>query len=420
MVDIGTSRIKLAIFRDWRLETLKTYRFTSMDGLLEPDYIDEVGRYLDRNFSQIVITGQRASIMGWSGSGDRSLVYTWRSDLGRDILGRVSGDPVASLFIRSGSGAPRIKRLLDMGYEYVGGVETYLTWLMTGRYVVDYSYAYTYGLLDPFERLYSDYLLDLLDIDVDSLPTPVDSYEELIGEDMSITMIPDQSAALYGEDPRLEHCKLTLGSGAFADKAVGETPVGDPDRGVIPIMISPVDGFMAEVYISFWGSSLDRFLSIHGLNYSVLDSLDVELYHSLNIPPILLRGSFYDVEVSMDLDVGIEELAYGMAGAASYIVSLVSSVSDSRDLYIGGGGAVSHFFPEVISRVLDKNVYVRRRPELSTVYGAAAYLIKRMDGDASSFIDDVRPIERVYRGSDDMRWVFEKYVEGLEKHSSLG
>ena len=405
ILDIGTSSVKA-----WIDGEVRIVRLVELDsGALDPGPIDSLIDLVDRRGYRVIITGQRASAMGWD-EDRRSPIYTWRSDLGRDLLREVysTGDPLASLFLRPASSAPRLKLLLDMGYRYVGGVETYVSWRLDRRYVVDYAYAHTYGLLDPFSKTYMEHLLSLLGMDGDSLPKPVDSYEE---GGRVVLQIPDQSAAYYGEDPTLSYAKLTLGTGCFAGVYTGDSPMGDLEKGVVPMMLDGLGGFMAEAYLSSWGDLLDDFLAREGLGYDYLGEVDLGR-RVFKIPGRLLSGSMPSRGVGDD-NANIVDLVHSLVAGGSYVAGLIRSVKEFDRIYVGGGGALSRVVRQGLADVLGLEVVVRRSPRLSTIHGAYAYLLRRRGDDPVEYIEGARPVEEVLTPERDLSWMADTFGERL-------
>lgn len=405
IIDIGTSYVKAWIDGEFRVIRLGEIG----RGVLDPQPIDSLIGLIERRGYSVVVTGQRASAMGW-GDGGRSPIYTWRSGLGRDVLREVhgSGDPLARLFLRPASSAHRLSSLLGMGYRYVGGVESYISWRLDGAYIVDYAYAYTYGLLDPFTKGYIDSLLDLLGMEEAILPQPVDSYD--VGGRV-VLQIPDQSAAYYGEDPSLSSAKLTLGTGCFAGVFTGDSPLGDVEKGVIPIMLDGLGGFMAEAYLSSWGDLLDKYLSGVGAGYDSLESVELGR-RGFKIPKELLVGSMPG-EGGGDEVYGLDDLVNSLVAGAGYVARLVHGVKGYDRIYLGGGGALSRRFRHGLADVLGLEVVVRRDPRLSTLHGAYAYYLGRRGDDPHSYIEVARPVVEVATPGSDLSWMAEVFGDRL-------
>ncbi len=401
ILDIGTSSVKA-----WIDGEVRIVRLVQLDsGVLDPGPIDSLIDLIDRRGYRVVVTGQRASAMGWGDEG-RSPIYTWRSGLGREVLREVyaTGDPLASLFLRPASSGPRLKLLLDMGYRYVGGVETYISWRLDGRYVVDYAYAHTYGLLDPFSRTYVEHLLNTLGIDGDRLPQPVDSYEE---GGRLVLQIPDQSAAYYGEDPTLSSAKLTLGTGCFAGIYTGDSPLGDLEKGIVPMMLDGLGGFMAEAYLSSWGDLLDEYLARKGLGYDYLEDLDLGR-RVFRVPSKILSGSMPSGGAGDD-DPDIVDLVHALVAGAGYVARLIHGVKSFERIYLGGGGALSRVVRQGLADILGLEVVVRGSPRLSTIHGAYAYLLKRRGDDPVGYIEGARPVEEVLTPKRDLSWMVDAF-----------
>ena len=414
--DIGSTRLKTLEVLDGSPHRYREYNFSGVDRL-DIGIIDKVVDSVRDVYDIYIITGQRASIMGWDDDGNYSRIYTWRSDV--DIRYRERyidrDDYMLNLFIRPGSGALRIKYVQDMGFKYVGGVESYITWLLTGEYIVDYTYAYPYGLLDPYSLEYIEYIVGKLEIDVDRLPNLVDSYRDCIEGGIPILMIPDQSASLVGEG--LYISKATLGTGAFVDVYTGGELIGDPERGVNPMLALILDDtpiYMAEAFIFDWGVSLDQYIMGYGVGYDSIDKIDVG-YDSYRVYPPLLRST-YSPKAGGDIGgYTVRDITLSLVGSLGFIIKLVSSVKGFDTIYLGGGGARSRLIPKLLAESIDIDVVLRRDVVKSSLYGAYLYYLLRMGEDIRDILESYRPVEYRYSGSSRYSWILNIYMDALDR-----
>ena len=416
--DLGSTRLKTLEFVDGAAGEYRVFKVVGGDGILDPSLFREVAEDVRNKYDLYIITGQRASIIGWDSSGASSNIYTWRSEVDIEYRRKYLDpeDYMLNLFIRPGSGALRIKYLQERGHRYVGGIESYLAWLLTGEYIVDYSYAYPYGLLDPIEPRYIDYLIERLELDIDRLPRLVDSYRECVEEGVPILMIPDQSASLVSEG--LEVSKATLGTGAFIDVYTGGELIGDPDKGVNPMLSFYIDGtphYMAEGFIFDWGVSLDKYLERFGFGYESISKVDIG-ESSYKVYPPLLRSTLSPKAIDVESEgYSLRDVVLSLVGSVGMYIEVLREIRDFKEVYLDGGGVGNPLIPRLIAESADVDVVVRDGNDRTSLYGAYLYLIMRRGGDWKSFIDVYRPVKYRYESSDRYSWVIEVYREAVEK-----
>ena len=416
--DLGSTRIKTLEFIDGRVGNYRVYKVSGDRGILDSSLFRELVNSVKGRYDVYIITGQRASIIGWDESGGSSDVYTWRSEADLEYRRRYLDpeDYMLNLFIRPGSGALRIKYLQDRGFRYVGGIESYVAWLLTGEYFVDYSYAYPYGLLDPFELKYMDYIVDKLELDITRIPRLVDSYSECVGEDIPVLMIPDQSASLVSEG--LNVSKATLGTGAFIDVYTGGELIGDPDRGVNPMLAFYMDGnphYMAEAFIFDWGASLDDFLEKHGLGYESISKVDVD-GAPYNVYPPVLRSTLSPESREVESgEYSLRDVVLSLVGAIGMFIEILRGIKDFNEINLNGGGAGSLVISRLIAESAGVDVVVRGDTDKATLYGAYLYLLMRRGVEWEVSLDSYRPVEHRFEASDRYRWIVDVYKEEVER-----
>ena len=417
--DIGTTRLKVAIFSKGRPETYQEYRLDMANGKIDPKPIVKIIKTYSRTFKSFIITGQRASIIGWNGEDSYSPIYTWKSTEAESLRERYvdPDDEILNLFVRPGSGALRIKYVQDMGFRYVGGVESFITWILTGHHVVDHAYAHTFGVYDPFNSTYLDYIIEKLEIDVSRLPRIIDSCkEDVSGYREVLAMIPDQSASLISEIVDDAEAKVTLGTGAFLDLYTDRELVGDPLRGINPMISYLADDgprYMAEAFIFEWGSSLDYFLKVNGLKYGDLDRVMLEDTDYKPYPP-LLRSTLNPVEVKVDGGSSIKDLVLTLSSSISYMILSMKELKDFDKIHVNGGGAKSEIILYLIANSSGVDILVRGEPEKASIYGAYAYYLMRYGGDYRAYLDECRPIVKRIVGSERYREIVDIYSKYLE------
>lgn len=415
--DLGSTRVKTMEFVDGEDRNYRLYNVSGDEGVLDPRLLRDIADNVKGRYDLYIVTGQRASIVGWDDSGASSHIYTWRSDVDLEYRRKYldPDDYTLNLFIRPGAGALRIKYLQDIGFKYVGGIESYVTWILTGEYVVDYTYAYPYGLLDPFEFRYMDYIIEKLELDMSRIPRLVDSYKECVGEGIPVLMIPDQSASLVSEG--LSISKATLGTGAFIDVYTGGEIIGDPDRGVNPMLALYIDGdphYMAEGFIFDWGASLDEFLRLSGLGYESIYKVDIEGSPYRVYPPLLRSTLSPDAQVVNMGEYSLRDVVLSLVGAVGNFIEVLREIKDFDRIYLNGGGAGNRLISKLIAESADIEVIVRRDTEKATLYGAYLYLNMRREDEWKDYLNRYRPIEYRFEPSDRYKWIIDVYREALD------
>src|SRR5918996_64562 len=125
------------------------------------------------------------------------------------------------------------------GGTVFGTIDSWLTFKLTGRHLVDYSNASRTMLFDIRKLRWDPELCDLLGVDPGSLPEPVPSSEvygttSVFGGDVPVAGIAgDQQAALFGQAcQRAGETKNTYGTGSFVLLNTG-TEATDPGEGLL-------------------------------------------------------------------------------------------------------------------------------------------------------------------------------------------
>ena len=417
VIDIGSSRLKTLEYIDGIPGRYQKYGVPGYDGILDAGFIKKVVRGLMDGYDLFIITGQRASIVGWEESGEHSDIYTWRSGVDENYRNKYLDpeDYMLNLFIRPGSGALRIKYLQDSGFKYVGGVESFVAWLLAGEYIVDYSYAYPYGLLDPFEFRYMDYLIEKLELDLERIPRLVDSYRDCLSQGIPILMIPDQSASLVSEG--FEVAKATLGTGAFIDVYTGNELIGDPDKGVNPMLSLYIDGtpyYMAEGFIFDWGVSLDHMIKEKGFSYNSLDEIRVN-GNSYKVYTPLLRSTFSPTKVEVYDDYTLRDVVLSLVGSVGMFIEVLREIRGFDEIYLDGGGARLEIILEMIAKSANVDVIVRSYPEKASLFGGYLYYLLRLGDGFEEALDIYRPVIKRFEGSNEYNWIVDVYREEVER-----
>ena len=427
LIDVGTTKVKILII-DGKTRRYITYRPARVgDGAIDPrSIVEPIEDALGEGDAEIYLTGQRASAMGWWRDGAVTPLYTWRSPISERIYREVRPweDPLLKIFLQPASAALRMK-YVEEAYrpEYIGGIESYIVYKLFRENIVDYSYAHTYGLLDPTSLEYIDLIIETLDIDHEKLPTPVDTIGMEIGNSgYSLgSMIADQSAALIGEAQPVKGVgKITLGTGAFIDISTGGSIVGDLENGVIPI-ICYSDGrdtvYMTEVFTYSWGDTLDTNLKALGMDYDEISYVDGMRYKGGVIKEILYTSRYWGEVRPKPYNIDIQDLILSLATSIRLLYDMISGYVGVERLYLNGGGALSESIASYIASLIDVEIYTRSEPEKAALYGAYLYPILRRDRDEyMEMLDMLRPARRVEpRAHPDMDRCVARHREAMEE-----
>ena len=416
--DIGTTHLKIMIFSGDKPIDYKVFKIDNVEGKIEPRKIVEIVSSYSKRYKSFIITGQRASILGWNDVDDYSYIYTWRSTEAESLREKYidPNDELLNLFVRPGSGALRIKYVQEMGFKYVGGVETFVVWLLTGKYLVDHAYAHTFGLYDPFSLTYLDAVVESLKIDMSRLPEPVDSFTADISNDKQVlAMIPDQSASLISEYEGENTVKVTLGTGAFLDVYTSSDILGDPFQGINPMLSfihRDVPRYMSEAFIYNWGTSLDKFLVKYGYAYEDVDKID---FKDLEYTPYseVLRSTFNPSIKEIHREYTLKDITLSLAGCVSYMILKLRELRDFDRVSLNGGGARSRIIPYLIANSSNVNVKIRSQVEKASLYGGYIYYLMRMGDETEKYVNLYRPVERIIEGSDEFISIVETYRDSL-------
>ena len=163
---------------------------------------------------------------------EQGLVDTIRAKTGLVIDPYFSGTKIRWLLDH----VPGAREKANIGQLLFGTVETWLIWKLTGGriHVTDYSNASRTMLFNINTLQWDPEILELLEIPVSMLPTPVPSSEvygytdaTLFGAPIAISgAAGDQQAALFGQACfQPGDAKSTYGTGSFLLMNTGETPI---------------------------------------------------------------------------------------------------------------------------------------------------------------------------------------------------
>lgn len=164
---------------------------------------------------------------------------------------------------------PEVKRLMDRGEGYMGAIDTWLVWKLTGgkTYALSGSNSSIHGGHDVTTgELFQEYLdyLDVSDRYVPALYNDSDFYgvteKSIFGVEIPITgVIADQHSSLFSQRiTKVGMAKCTNGTGSFMDVNIGDkiVPGWDGFGCNVAWRLNGVNTFLLEGYTPSTGSAL--------------------------------------------------------------------------------------------------------------------------------------------------------------------
>ena len=440
ILDLGGSRIKASVFSQSGIKYVSYRKVSYIEkGLINTENyvrntISLLKDALKNTSSEKIYLGlcsQRASMVGWSRDLDiLTPTYTWKHSSGWEVIKSLKDIDLGpyALFLQPGSGILRIKFINDKyrDIDFVGGLESLITYYLTKNHIVSYSLAYPYGTLDPFSMEWINEIIDLLDIPIDTLPIIVSEYLENLEfkfDNRNIVfslLIADQSASLVGNGALEKgRMKITMGTGCFLDLYTGSDFIGDPNAGVNPMLLYVNGGpkFMAEYFIYHWGDILD-WVNEHMYR---IDKIPINVDFAklpLSIPTLDYLSTEFQKSLKkfslfgLDLDHSIKDISlailYSMLALLNRGYSNIKQFDGINMIYLDGGWSLNRKLVQVIASILGRPVILRKYRNISSMVGAASMIYG--DGELNSkLIDNLNPVEDVIEPANLEYW--DKYVE---------
>lgn len=316
------------------------------------------------------ISTYRASIIAWDREGTPlTNIITWLDPRGKDVVSKplyrvLRLLPVLGKILRPDSPAVKIKWLLESrpelksrilrGEAYIGTLSSYISYVISKRYVNDLSNEALTGLIHPVTLKRLNVVYSLLKIPEVINPEVIDNVGyigSLNGVDI-VALIADQQAALIGSSCLSQKClKITSGTGIFVDAPVEHFTI--PKGNLIPLVVYNIKGrrlYAIEGFTSIGGSVVDWLLRV-GLIRD-LEELDVIALRSGNpvvFIPSLSRtlmpwfrdhssGLIYGLSLSHGREDMVRGALEGMALTVYDLLSIVESSVGRRDVIRADGG----------------------------------------------------------------------------------
>ncbi|MEB3774583.1 MAG: hypothetical protein GSR86_06645 [Desulfurococcales archaeon] len=416
-IDIGTSGARLYGYDDAFESRLLYSRPTGLiiegdsveqdAGLLAASFREALDTAIDKGCRSIGVSLYRGSVVAWRGLDPLSRVITWmdrRPGLTRlPLTARIASRlPLLSTILSPGSPALSLRLLYTRYMEQLRGgamtwtLDSFLIYMLTGRFLSDVSQAALTGLINPYNLKPMGIVKAVLGMR--GLRTP-----EIIGHGEPVAVykgrpvgpfISDQQAASIGLGCTSRGCmKATLGTGVFID-----APTGGPPRvfrrDVVPLILAALPGevlYGVEGFAGGVGIVFDAFSRVLGGFGEIERLARAATRHTIVVPAIagtrtpykpFLRGAVLGVSPGFDRASMARGLVAGGALLFHTIYRIIRSVAGRPGrLVIGGGLSRLRVLTEAIAGLVDVEVY--KSIDYNDSARGAALLAAYANGDIS-------------------------------------
>ena len=427
VIDVGTTGVKLFIYDE---NLRKTYHEKTVVGFekISQQYIEQsslqianvvrgfVKKAREKGVKKIGICTYRASILAWRKDGTPiTNIITWIDGRGREVLERLSPtakilkklsrslnvilspDSPAILIRWVYDNVPRLIEEVKAGKAYVWTLDSYILYILTGKFLADATNATLTGLIHPRNFSEIDIVFELLKLP--KITPEVTGNTHLFGsfEDVEVcACIADQQAASVGFGVLGKgEVQSTHGTGSFVETVTEKLSI--PTSGLVPIIILRIDDektYGLEGFVRSTGSTLEWLMKI-GLfkDYSEAEmllhqfdkrALLVPSFGGFRIPYLRdLRGMI----LGLGLDTSSSDILSGLALGVSLHVAIILNamkkyVREFREpLFSGGGYSMSNAFLQTLADITGMQVAKPLDVEISS-FGVAK-LLALSDGKLS-------------------------------------
>ncbi len=424
VVDVGTTGVKLFVY-DKDLRVIYRERIAMGfkkvgNNYLEQDsgkIFDVVLRFIkkarEKDAKYLGLTTYRASLVAWRKDGKPlTNVITWIDKRGLEVTSRfplhlklLSRVGILKPILSIESPAVLEKWMIDnvsglfnslkKGDAFIGTLDSFLAYRLTGHYISDATNISLTGLIHPRTFKPINMVFNLLKLPP-VYPEVVDNigdFGEIEGLELKV-LIADQQAAIIAENCLEKGCiKVTHGTGSFVDVITGSdfTMVGG---GVIPIVVYRLDGkaiYGVEGFIPTTGIVLD-WLLLKGFYKSYEEFNEyargggrriffLPSFRGLRVPYVPdLRGVIADIDLTVDKS----SVAYSFLEAIAFLTYKILSrikekVALKRILRANGGLSKSDTLLELTANIT--GLVVERQRDIEASARGTALLLKVASGD---------------------------------------
>lgn len=429
---MGTTGVKLAVF-DGELKRIHYERvelgYEPAGGGRVEQSSAEMARVV-RGFARkarslgarrIGLSTYRASVVAWSKSGEPlTNIVTWIDGRGREVVERLPAwvkllealSPSLAKVLRPDTPAvlmkwlydnvPGLREKVERGDAYLWTLDSYLVYLLTGRYASDATSSALTGLVHPRDLEPIGAVFGILSLP-EATPEIVDSvheFGEFEGADVAVSIADQQAASVYHGLLEPGRVSGVHGTGSFVEESTPKLVV--PGEGLVPVVIASLDGrrfYGAEGFLRASGLVVE-WLRGAGFfsSYEEMESLAskakpraivVPSFRGLRTPDApLLKGMILGLDPSTTKADVVAGLAWGVALYVAYLLGKLSKYCGSprEPLWSGGGYSRSNAFLQALADATGLRV-ARPRDVESSIRGVLKLLLYS-EGKAS--LDDLK------------------------------
>lgn len=466
VIDVGTTGVKFSVYnRDLdRIYYEKVglgfekigREFIEQDSFRLSKIVKEfTNKAVELGVRRIGICTYRASVLAWRSDGTPiTNVITWMDGRGRKIVETLprtakllrrfhralkiilSPDSPAVLLRWIYDNVPGLIEEVKTGKAYAWTLDSYLTYLLTGRFQADVTNATLTGLIHPKNLSRIDIVFELLNLPkiVPEVKNNVDVFGSFKNVEINVC-IADQQAASVGlsvlEKGRIQS---THGTGSFVETATGSLII--PKEELVPLIILSIDGeriYGLEGFTRSTGSTLEWLMKIcffkdyreveESLRQSRGGVLVIPSFTGFRIPYI---GDLKGIILGLSLDTSRAEIASGLALGVSLHTAFIINVMKKyvhkleEPFFVGGGYSRSDSFLQMLADMTGMEVARPIDVEVSSL--GVAKLLALSDGAISKKDLREKPaIEKIFTPKletlerDKLLEHYVKLLEGIRK-----
>ena len=198
--------------------------------------------------------------------------------------------------------------------------------------------------------------------------------------------------------------KISLGTGCFIDVYTGEEFIGDPYRGVNPMLMGVFNGgrlYMAEYFIYHSGDALEWARGLRDIQYLPLQDIDFS-----RLPLFIPSYRFLATGINkvfdgayltrIDTDTEPEALTLSIYASIPYLIlrglGVMGGLGLDPDLFIDGGWSNDSLLVRLIASMTGRRLRFRRDRVNTALYGLYALTVVDEVGEAPTIIDNLNPV----------------------------
>jgi len=427
VIDIGTTGVKLSIYDE---NLRKTHYEKTVVGFekISQQRIEQnslqianavrgfVKKAREKGVKKMGICTYRASILAWRNDGTPiTNIITWIDGRGKEVLERLSPtvkflkrfsrslnvilspDSPAILMRWVYDNIPRLIEEVKAGKAYVWTLDSYILYILTGKFLADATNATLTGLIHPRNLSEIDIVFELLKLPKIIPEVTGNTHSFGSFEDIEVSAcIADQQAASVGFGVLGKgEVQSTHGTGSFVETVTEKLAI--PTSGLVPIIVLRIDDektYGLEGFVRSTGSTLEWLMKI-GLfkDYSEAESLLKQFEKRVLLVPSLggfripylrdLRGMI----LGLGLDTSRSDILSGLAlGVSLHIATILNAMKKyvggfREPLFSGGGYSMSNALLQTLADIT--GMQVARPVDVEVSSFGVAKLLALSDGKLS-------------------------------------